>query len=64
MEEVETMLLGKELDDGLIKNVSELAVKIVEPAPDPKGSAEYKKAMAALLIERVLNKINNNRGGS
>ena len=64
LEEAETMLLGKELDDELIKNVSELAVKIVEPAPDPKGSAEYKKAMAALLIERVLNKIKNNRGGS
>ena len=64
LEEVETMLLGKELDDGLIKNVSELAVKVVEPAPDPKGSAEYKTAMAGLLIERVLNKIKNNRGGS
>ena len=64
LEEAETMLLGKELDDELIKNVSGLAVKIVEPAPDPKGSAEYKKAMAGLLIERVLNKIKNNRGGS
>lgn len=64
LEEAETMLLGKELDDELIKNVSGLAVKIVEPSPDPKGSAEYKKAMAGLLIERVLNKIKNNRGGS
>ena len=64
LKEVETMLLGKELDDELIKNVSELTVKIVEPAPDPKGSPEYKKAMAVLLIERVLNKIKSNRGGS
>lgn len=64
VEEAEKLLLGKELNDELIKNVSKLAVKLVEPAPDPKGSAEYKKAMAGLLIERVLNKIKNNRGGS
>jgi len=63
VEEAEKLLLGKELDDELIKKVAGLAVKIVEPAPDPKGSAEYKKAMTGLLIERVLNKIKNNRGG-
>ncbi len=64
LEEAEAMLLGKELDDKLIKSVSGLAVKIVDPAFDPKGSSEYKKAMAGVLIERVLNKIKDNRGGS
>ncbi len=64
LEEAETMLLGKELDDELIKKVSALAAKTIEPSYDPKGSAEYKKAMAGLLIERALTEINSNRGVS
>ena len=64
LEEAETMLLGKELDDGLIKKVSKSATELIEPAFDPRGSGEYKKAMAGLLIERALNKISTDRGGS
>ena len=58
------MLLGKALDYTLIKVFSGLAVKLVIPAFDPKGSFEYKKAMADVLIERFLNKIKDNKGGS
>ena len=64
LEEAETLLLGKELDDDLINKVSKLATERIEPAFDPKGSVEYKKAMAGLLIERALNKIRVERGGS
>jgi len=64
LEEAETMLLGKELDDELIKKVAGSALKIIEPSHDPRGTAEYKKAMAGLLIERALTEINSNRGVS
>ncbi|MCH7495384.1 MAG: FAD binding domain-containing protein [Candidatus Marinimicrobia bacterium] len=64
LNEAEKMLLGKELDDDLIKKVSKFAAEHIEPAFDPKGSAEYKKAMAGLLLERALNKISADRGGS
>ena len=61
-EEAETMLLGKELNDELIKKVSETTSKNIEPSYDPKGSADYKKAMAGLLIKRALTGINSDRG--
>ena len=64
LEEAETMLPGKELDDELIKKVAKSATELIEPAFDPRGSGEYKKAMAGLLIERALNKISTDRGGS
>ena len=45
---------GKELSGNLISQISGAVVREVEPKGDYRGSAEYRQAMAGVLVERAL----------
>ena len=50
----EDSLRGKPLNDASIAAAADLAMKICDPAPDQRGDAEYKKAMAGEMTQRAL----------
>ena len=50
----ETSLRGKKLDDDAIAAAARLAMGICSPAPDQRGDAEYKTAMAGEMTVRAL----------
>ena len=50
----EDSLRGKSLTDANIANAAQLAMSICDPAPDQRGSAEYKTAMAGEMTQRAL----------
>jgi carbon-monoxide dehydrogenase medium subunit len=52
----EKLLTGQKPSADLIRAASEEAVKLADPNPDRRGSAEYKKAMAGVLVGRALKK--------
>ena len=50
----EDALLGKPLDDAALAEASRLAMEACDPAPDLRGDAEYKTAMAGEMTRRAL----------
>jgi carbon-monoxide dehydrogenase medium subunit len=58
----EDALRGKPLDDAAIAAAADLAMSICDPAPDQRGDAEYKTAMAGEMTQRAL-RIAQSRAG-
>jgi aerobic carbon-monoxide dehydrogenase medium subunit len=52
--EAEKLLRGAKPSADLIRNAMREAEKIADPNPDNRGSAEYKKAMAGVLVGRAI----------
>jgi len=52
--EAERSLVGRRLDDAAIREAAALAAAATDPIDDLRGSAEYKRAMAAVWTERAL----------
>jgi carbon-monoxide dehydrogenase medium subunit len=50
----EDSLRGKLLNDAAIAEAARLAMSICDPAPDQRGDAEYKTAMAGEMTQRAL----------
>ena len=60
--EAESALTGNKLDEKLITEVSEIVKDGLHPDPDPRGTPEYKKEMASVLIKRALRNIIRENG--
>ena len=60
--EAEAALTGNKLDEKLITEVSEMVREIIRPDPDPRGTPEYKKEMASVLLKRALRNLNRENG--
>jgi len=52
--DAERSLMGRRLDDAAIREAAALAAAATDPIDDLRGSAEYKRAMAAVWTERAL----------
>jgi carbon-monoxide dehydrogenase medium subunit len=50
----EEALVGKAVDEALIKQAAQLAAEAAEPNDDRRGSADYKRALAKTLTVRAL----------
>jgi carbon-monoxide dehydrogenase medium subunit len=50
----EAVLVGKTLDEALIKQAAQLAAEAAEPSDDQRGSADYKRALTKTLTVRAL----------
>jgi carbon-monoxide dehydrogenase medium subunit len=50
----EAFLRGKKLDEAVLAEAARLAMSICDPAPDQRGDAEYKTAMAGEMTRRAL----------
>ena len=50
----ENLLVGKSLNENLIKEAGHLAADDSDPSDDLRGSAEYKKDLLCELTQRVL----------
>jgi len=50
----EEALRGKALTDAAMAQAAELAMSVCDPAPDQRGDAEYKRAMAGEMTQRAL----------
>ena len=50
----EDSLRGKAMNDASIAEAARLAMSICDPAPDQRGDAEYKTAMAGEMTQRAL----------
>jgi carbon-monoxide dehydrogenase medium subunit len=55
--EAEQSLVGRSLDDAAIREAAMLAAAATDPIDDLRGSAEYKRAMAAVWTERALREV-------
>ena len=60
--EAESALEGNNFDDKLITEVSEMVRDLIRPDPDPRGTPEYKKEMASVLLKRTLQNLNRENG--
>lgn len=63
----ETMMVGNVPTEALIGEVMEAAKSIADPIADNRGSADYKREMAAVLVRRALRdacRLSGLRGGS
>ena len=60
-EAAEASLLGQPLSDAAIARAAELAREAVRPIDDLRASADYRRAMAGVLVERALRQL---RAGS
>jgi carbon-monoxide dehydrogenase medium subunit len=54
--EAEAALAGAELDDDAIRSAGELAAQAADPRDDVRGSAEYKRNVVRVFVERGLRK--------
>ena len=52
--QAEAVLRGKRLDDTLVETASKLAADDCSPISDVRASAEYRRAMVAVLTERAI----------
>jgi carbon-monoxide dehydrogenase medium subunit len=52
--EAEKLLIGNKPSKELIAAAGREAEKLADPSPDNRGSVEYKKAMAGVLVRRAL----------
>ena len=60
----EAALQGKQPNDANIRTAAQLAAAAAEPSDDPRGSAEYKRALVKTLTVRALRKaIERAKGG-
>lgn len=50
----EEALAGRELDEDAIRNAAQLAAESAEPRDDVRGSAEYKRSVVRVFVERGL----------
>jgi len=50
----EEALAGRELDEDAIRNAAQLAAEAAEPRDDIRGSAEYKRSVVRVFVERGL----------
>ena len=55
--EAERALVGRRLDDAAIREAATLAANATDPFDDLRGSAQYKRAMAAVWTERSLREV-------
>jgi carbon-monoxide dehydrogenase medium subunit len=51
---VERALVGQAPSDEVLREAAEQVVSEVDPIPDARGSAEYKRRMSAVILRRVL----------
>lgn len=56
------IVVGSALDAGTVKRASEAAQAITDPASDGRGPAEYRRAMAGVMVERALAKAKSRAG--
>jgi carbon-monoxide dehydrogenase medium subunit len=52
--EAESILMGQQVSDELIRHAAEKAMEICDPAEDLRGDAEYKTAMAGQMVQRAI----------
>lgn len=52
--DAEAILMGQRSSDGLLAAAAAAAMRIVDPIPDGRGSAEYKRQMAGVFVRRAL----------
>lgn len=52
----EAVLLGKALNESTIAEAAKYAAEDCSPSPDLRGSEEYKRAMVAVLVKRMINR--------
>ena len=52
----ETALMGRPLDDAAIRSAAQMAAEAADPSSDPRGSADYKRALVKTLTARALRK--------
>lgn len=52
--EAESILMGQQASDELIRQAAEKAMAICDPAEDLRGDAEYKTAMAGQMVQRAI----------
>jgi len=63
--QAEAFLNGKQLDDAMIQQASELAASESQPMDDIRGSAEYKRDLVRVLTARALTTaLNRAKGGA
>ena len=55
--EAERSLVGRKIDDAAIREAAVLAAAATDPIEDLRGSADYKRAMAAIWTERALREV-------
>ena len=55
--DAERALMGRRVDDAAIREAAALAAAATDPIADLRGSAEYKRAMAAVWTERALREV-------
>jgi carbon-monoxide dehydrogenase medium subunit len=55
--EAQRSLVGRRIDDAAIREAAALAAAATDPIDDLRGSAEYKRAMAAVWTERALREV-------
>jgi len=56
------IVVGSALDAGTVKRASEAAQAITDPASDGRGPAEYRRAMAGVMVARALAKAKSRAG--
>jgi carbon-monoxide dehydrogenase medium subunit len=61
--EVEALLNGHQVDDGVIREAAAAAGEAVDPPEDLHAGAAYRRALVATLVERALRGAAQNRGG-
>jgi carbon-monoxide dehydrogenase medium subunit len=55
--DAERSLVGRRIDDAAIREAGALAAAATDPIADLRGSAEYKRAMAAVWTQRALREV-------
>ncbi len=55
--EAETFLIGKRLDETAVEKAAELAAGAARPITDVRGTAEYRRQMAGVLVARALRQV-------
>jgi len=61
--EAETFLVGKELEDEVIKEAGRLAAEATKPISDVRASDEYRLYMMQVLVEDGLKELKNSKQG-
>jgi carbon-monoxide dehydrogenase medium subunit len=54
VEEAEALLKGKRVDSGLAKKCGEMAAKSASPIDDIRASADYRRTMCRVLVQRMI----------
>jgi aerobic carbon-monoxide dehydrogenase medium subunit len=55
-QEAEQVLEGRQLDDAVIREAAQLAAKAADPKSDVRGSAEYRRDVVRVYVQRALRK--------